>query len=305
MYHLQVAQLQRLQLQQLEYIQCQLDLCAERQGRANLAAIASSLTLHMADSAASMAAPARLRTLTPPSSPRNPPAPSRYAPYPQQPLNNSSSSSARHAKSTNPAPTRATAKYATKAAPKHAVMSPAPSPRPPRAAAARTHDALAPAPSLAESQQIQQIVLVALTTLKLPPHAVVLALYFVHKLLIATVRRAAARCSTNASSPPPVSAAAEMQWSPVHMFVAGLMLADAVLCDAPVAVAAWAWILSQSSASTAADSRTARDLRRWALDILEFDVNVKPPVYAAWARNVNLFLKSRGVFGLDECMLAL
>ncbi|KAJ3209709.1 hypothetical protein HDU82_000272 [Entophlyctis luteolus] len=284
-------------------------MCAERQSHANLAAIASSLTLHMVDSASAMACPARMQTLTPPSSPRNTPVPSRatlhaaahqsrYAPYSQQRTNSN------HLKSTNP---RAPAKYAVKSVPKHFAISPAPSQLP-------AHLPTAPmfAASLAESQQIQQIVLVALTTLKLPPHAIVLALYFVHKLLIATVRHAQRRAAAasgscaNASPLVAISNASDefqKQWSPVHLFVAGLMLADAVLCDAPVAVAAWAWILAQASVS--ADSRTVRDLRRWALDILEFDVNVKPTVYAAWARNINVFLRSRGVFGIDECMLAL
>ncbi|KAJ3020099.1 UNVERIFIED_CONTAM: hypothetical protein HDU68_010343 [Siphonaria sp. JEL0065] len=185
----------------------------------------------------------------------------------------------------------------------------------------------------AESLQIQKIVMTALTTLRLPSHSIVLALYFVHKLLTIKITSSPSSAFPSLPSPPSMKSTTSFQYpiangnnncnnndnknndqfstNPVFLFLAGLMLADSVLCDAPVSVGTWSWILKHSCPPFSAMSLLvnggvssgkrqqkqqqqggqyfARDVRKWALDTLEFEVSVGVEVYGEWVNGVKVF----------------
>ncbi|KAJ3062720.1 hypothetical protein HDU98_001421 [Podochytrium sp. JEL0797] len=167
----------------------------------------------------------------------------------------------------------------------------------------------------AESLQIQKIAMTALTTLRLPSHTIVLALYFVHKLL--TLSLPIPPHSLHSPSPLPTHTPttthsfpsvpktpphhALFSTSPVGLFLAGLMLADTVLCDAPVSVSTWTWILEQSCPPFSLMARQlpthatyARDVKKWGLTVLVFDVGVGVEVYQQWLEGVRMFLEMQG-----------
>ncbi|KAI8612336.1 hypothetical protein BC830DRAFT_580768 [Chytriomyces sp. MP71] len=172
----------------------------------------------------------------------------------------------------------------------------------------RYHSSPSPAikTTSAESLQIQKIVMTALSTLRLPSHSIIMALFFVHKLLTATITR-----PSTASIFPSITPNDRLDFShnPVALFAAGLLLADTMLCDAPVSVSTWSWILSHSAPPFSATARTlypeyARDVKRWALHALDFDVNVGVEVYGEWVLGVRSFLESgeagKGLKGVQQ-----
>ncbi|KAJ3027100.1 UNVERIFIED_CONTAM: hypothetical protein HDU68_004486 [Siphonaria sp. JEL0065] len=152
----------------------------------------------------------------------------------------------------------------------------------------------------------------ALSTLRLPSHTIVLALYFVHKLLSVTLSKtngSAASLMTSITSfqetqqfPSILAPSIQSQFStsPVGLFLAGLMFADTVLCDAPVSVSTWTWILNQSCppfspmcARLKHQPTFARDVRKWGLDLLEFDLNVRAEKYQGWLNSVKGFVEQQ------------
>ncbi|KAJ3383054.1 hypothetical protein HDU84_003884 [Entophlyctis sp. JEL0112] len=136
---------------------------------------------------------------------------------------------------------------------------------------------------------IQQIAFVALTLLALPPASLILALLFARRLLLAA--SAGLREWHGLSDSPPEHAAGAA--APPRLFLAGLMLADAALCDAPVSAQVWQWIATETT-SAAAPVSCARDLRRWALDLLAFDIHVDPREFDAWVHLVADHLEISG-----------
>ncbi|KAJ3238748.1 hypothetical protein HDU78_003358 [Chytriomyces hyalinus] len=152
----------------------------------------------------------------------------------------------------------------------------------------------------AESIQIQKIVMTALSTLRLPSHTVIMALFFVHKMLTAAISSNTSFTSAFPSIAQTESpATAEFARNPVALFTAGLILADSMLCDAPVSISTWSWILSQSCPPFSAMASKlyatyARDLKRWALNLLDFDLNVSVELYAEWMAGVKRFLDGQG-----------
>ncbi|KAI8841577.1 hypothetical protein BJ741DRAFT_594638 [Chytriomyces cf. hyalinus JEL632] len=152
----------------------------------------------------------------------------------------------------------------------------------------------------AESIQIQKIVMTALSTLRLPSHTVIMALFFVHKMLTAAISSNTSFTSAFPSIAQTESpATAEFARNPVALFTAGLILADSMLCDAPVSISTWTWILSQSCPPFSAMASKlyatyARDLKRWALNLLDFDLNVPVELYGEWMAGVKRFLDGQG-----------
>ncbi|KAJ3250267.1 hypothetical protein HDU77_006855 [Chytriomyces hyalinus] len=170
----------------------------------------------------------------------------------------------------------------------------------------------------AESIQIQKIVMTALSTLRLPSHTIIMALFFVHKMLSAalpathpnssffpSISHAAEPTTTTttfatATTTSTTTPATDFAQCPVALFTAGLILADSMLCDAPVSITTWSWILSQSSPPFSAMAQKlltyssyARDLKRWALNLLNFDLNVSVELYADWVARVKCFLNGQ------------
>ncbi|TPX77554.1 hypothetical protein CcCBS67573_g01180 [Chytriomyces confervae] len=176
----------------------------------------------------------------------------------------------------------------------------------------------------AESIQIQKIVMTALSTLRLPSHTIIMALFFVHKMLSAalpashpnssffpsishaaepfttTTFATSTTTATTTTTTTSTTAATDFAQCPVALFTAGLILADSMLCDAPVSITTWSWILSQSSPPFSAMAQKllnyssyARDLKRWALNLLNFDLNVSVELYADWVAHVKRFLNGQ------------
>ncbi|KAJ3238119.1 hypothetical protein HDU81_000496 [Chytriomyces hyalinus] len=159
----------------------------------------------------------------------------------------------------------------------------------------------------AESIQIQKIVMTALSTLRLPSHTIIMALFFVHKMLSAALPAthptssffpSISQIEPSTTATAATAAATDFAQCPVALFTAGLILADSMLCDAPVSISTWSWILSQSSPPYSAmaqklHSTYARDLKRWALNLLDFDLNVSVELYADWVAGVKRFLNGQ------------
>ncbi|KAI9333708.1 hypothetical protein BDR26DRAFT_868050 [Obelidium mucronatum] len=156
--------------------------------------------------------------------------------------------------------------------------------------------------STSESLQIQKIVMTALATLRLPSHCIIMALYFVHKLL--TLNLSSGALTTSDTLPAAAAAASatsdhdDYMSTPVALFLVGLMLADSSLCDAPVSVSTWSWILVHSCPpfSPMSDKMKksefyARNVRKWALNALQFDVSVGVEVYGEWVNGVKGFME--------------
>ncbi|KAI9332877.1 hypothetical protein DFJ73DRAFT_781081 [Zopfochytrium polystomum] len=107
----------------------------------------------------------------------------------------------------------------------------------------------------------------ALTTLSLPSHAVILALLFVKRFL--ALQELPQALST-----------------PTKVFLAGLLLADAHLCDSTVSMKTWAVITgARGGGSQVTAIKTA------ALNALQFDVAVGAEFYSRWLLSVKTFFK--------------
>ncbi|KAI8836040.1 hypothetical protein BJ741DRAFT_606615 [Chytriomyces cf. hyalinus JEL632] len=159
----------------------------------------------------------------------------------------------------------------------------------------------------AESIQIQKIVMTALSTLRLPSHTIIMALFFVHKMLSTALPAShpnssffpsISQAEPSATATTTAATATDFAQCPVALFTAGLILADSMLCDAPVSISTWSWILAQSSPPFSAmalklHSTYARDLKRWALNLLNFDLNVSVELYADWVAGVKRFLNGQ------------
>ncbi|KAJ1532723.1 hypothetical protein HK405_000888 [Cladochytrium tenue] len=117
---------------------------------------------------------------------------------------------------------------------------------------------------------VRALATAAQVALGLPPHAVVLALLYARRLLSASVGRLPAALST-----------------PSKVLLAGLVLADAHLCDATVPMRAWA-------AATAARGGGAQvaAIKAAALDALQFGIAVDAATYSRWMMSVDAFFQS-------------
>ncbi|ORY52112.1 hypothetical protein BCR33DRAFT_762044 [Rhizoclosmatium globosum] len=151
-----------------------------------------------------------------------------------------------------------------------------------------------------EMMQIQKIVMTTLATLRLPSHCIVMALFFVHKLLTRSLSLLSMTTTTGGllfSTPQHQQAHHEFSSNTVGLFLVGLMLADSVLCDAAVSTSTWKWILKHTSPMFSRMAvlveqwpTFARDARKWGLDVLEFDVGVPVEVYQEWVLAVKVFV---------------
>ncbi|KAJ3390858.1 hypothetical protein HDU84_006949 [Entophlyctis sp. JEL0112] len=147
-------------------------------------------------------------------------------------------------------------------------------------------------------QKIQTIAFTALSTFNLPSHTIILALFFVHRLLMSSFgsclkrQKFAGLSDSNFNNGSVV-----FSRHPVYLFLAGLILADAVLCDAPVPVASWTWVLKLTEVEAIGkhviDCAFVCKMKGWALSVLGFDVHVDLKVYSKWIESVEgLLIKS-------------
>ncbi|KAJ3391065.1 hypothetical protein HDU84_006580 [Entophlyctis sp. JEL0112] len=148
-------------------------------------------------------------------------------------------------------------------------------------------------------QKIQTIAYTALSAFNLPTHTIILALYFVHRLLMASLGSSAKRHNfSGLDSSFDKGESVVFSANPLYLFLAGLILADAVLCDAPVSVASWTWVLKQAELGAfgkpGLDSSFVCKLKAWALNVLCFDVHVDVSVYSEWVESVKGLLDKWG-----------
>ncbi|KAI9358292.1 hypothetical protein DFJ73DRAFT_794073 [Zopfochytrium polystomum] len=113
----------------------------------------------------------------------------------------------------------------------------------------------------------------SLTVLALPYHAVILALLFVKRLL-ALPEVPAALCT------------------PTKLLLAGLVLADAELCDSTVSMRTWAAVTGARGGGA-----QVAEIKRAALAALQFCVTVDADTYSAWLLNVKSFFREDGSSG--------
>ncbi|KAI9325158.1 hypothetical protein DFJ73DRAFT_914046 [Zopfochytrium polystomum] len=164
----------------------------------------------------------------------------------------------------------------------HASTAPAPSPTTSssRASAASSTTSY-PSPSPTEKHfldaysqrhaaHLHLLTTTALTSLPLPWHATVLALLFARRLLQQPLL------------PAPLS-------TPTKVFLAGLLLADAQLCDATVPMRTWATVTGARGGG-----RQVAAIKRAALEVLGFDVAVGAEAYGRWLVGFREFF-ARGV----------
>jgi hypothetical protein len=109
----------------------------------------------------------------------------------------------------------------------------------------------------------------ALTIAHLPAHTLILALLFVHRLTSLPQPATSQPFSGKLNNPP-------------HLLAAGLILADIQLSDMPLSVKAWSVVTEYSVAEIV-------DIKRAAVDSLNFEVCVGVEAYGVWLGSIKRF----------------
>ncbi|KAJ1539105.1 hypothetical protein HK405_013197 [Cladochytrium tenue] len=116
----------------------------------------------------------------------------------------------------------------------------------------------------------------ALTLLNLPSHSVILGLLFVKRLLALP------------EIPPSLS-------TPTKLLLAGLVLADAQLCDSTVSMRTWAAVTGARGGGA-----QVAEIKRAALEALSFGTTVDADTYSRWMLSVKSLFRNRGGSGDDS-----